>query len=122
MTHASPEEVHQVELDVATRDVLELNTPGERAMYLFHILQRKRSAIVRAGVIDQQGFKRALDAYHNNRLIGVVGRPSFLHPITEQRLTTEIRRAQESGQAYSKDDVRNWVSISLSLLCLFYLS
>jgi hypothetical protein len=109
MAHASWDEVVAVQRDAATRDVLQFSNSAEKAIYLHIALEHKRSAIIRAGIITPPAFQRALDAYHAGRMLGVAGRPAFLHPQTEERLSMEIRRAQDRGQAFSKSDVAEWV-------------
>jgi hypothetical protein len=109
MAHASPEDIVAVRRDLATRDVLCLNSPGEKAVYLHIVLGHKRSAIVRAGVVETHVFKRALDAFNAGRMIGMAGKPGFLHTANEERLIGEIRTAQDAGKALSHDDIAEWV-------------
>jgi hypothetical protein len=109
MSHASEAEVRKIKRLVATNEVLAFNKPAERAMYLYHVLKKKRSAIIRAGVVNANAFKRALVAYSDNRRLGVAGRPSYLHPQTLQRLSSVIREAQDTGKAFNKSSAKDWV-------------
>jgi hypothetical protein len=94
LSHASPEDILAVKRDLATREVLCLKSPGEKAVHLRIVLQHKRSAIGHAGVVETQTFKWALDAFEAGRMIGIVGHPSFLHTATEEKVIEEIRKSQ----------------------------
>jgi hypothetical protein len=120
MAHASFEDIRAVQLDLAMKDVLSFNSPAERAVYLHVILGHKRSAIVRAGVVETHAFKRAMNAYHAGRMLGVVGHPSFLHGATEETLSKEIRKFQEAGKPFSNSDVKEWVYSTVSYFRFHY--
>jgi hypothetical protein len=119
MAHASPDDIRAVMRDLATRDVLCIESPGEKAVYLHIFLGHKRSAIIGAGVITAQSFKRALDAFAVGRMIGIVGPPSFLHKENEEKLVSEIQKAQEGGKSLSNDDISDWV-FSFFLISFFF--
>jgi hypothetical protein len=109
MSHASDDEVLSVKRDAATAEVLAYALPAERALYLYHVLGHKKSAIIRAGVIAANRFRRALIASSAGRKLGQVGRPTFLHTSTEDLLSAEIKKAQDSGHPLTKDSIYHWV-------------